>query len=146
MPPKAQAIPSRMKGLCQTTLLRSLLDCVHFRQKLRKFIAKIVACQGKSDSCLQEARFGTAVIAFPSEPIAKDIAPGVNLSGDGIGQLDFPTGAAPDMIEVLQDLWRQDITPDHCQIGGRGAHRRLFNHPADLHNPPILARDIQNTV
>src|SRR5438045_8910946 len=55
-----------------------------------------------------------------------------------IGQLDLTARSAWRLLELVEDLRREDVAADDRQVRGRLPGLRLFDEPADLAQPAVV--------
>src|SRR5215471_4355340 len=105
--------PPRVAPISVTLSLRSSdLEALQVATELR---GEIRALERHLHGRLEPAHRGAGVVAGPLELVAVD---GLFLHQrlDGVGQLDLPAGPALGLLELVEDLRRQDIAADDRQV------------------------------
>ena len=102
-------------------------------QEIEELVAQVRPRHAEGDGGLQVARLRAAIEAAALEAEGADVVARRDLGGDGVGQLDLAAGAGLDLLEVAQDLRRQDVAADHRHVRRRDLGLRLLHHAAHRH-------------
>src|SRR6516164_6194161 len=112
-----------LQGVAHTP---SLLQLQRF-QINSEIVAEVGTAKREFDCGFEEAELVARVIAFTFEHVRID---GLlfEQEADAVGQLDFAAFSFSSFFEEAEDLRRQNVSPDDCQIRGSFARGRLFHN------------------
>src|SRR5579875_1997415 len=92
---------------------------------------KVAALKRELDRGLEEAELVAGVVtgAFVGEAVDLLV---LQKRLDAIGELDFAAGTGRDLLEHLEDAWREDVAADNGVLAGRFLGLRLLDHVANV--------------